>query len=232
MTTKLDAIRNAANLASLLDALNAVSAEEQTLEYDRLASDIPNYGGEAPDDAAGIYSWDAQRLLVVDRTTGALKIVPRPVRCECGDIYGEACEAEVEEGEAVAVEYMPAHLRASHLAAGNRGAYPANGAQRLTCCRACADRILESEADWASEVEEEPSADYHATRIETGPAGELVAYGHRMSGCAVSGCAGYEMRLGEIRPEQTWRDEDGEEWATIGLDDVQLPTGTLALVGR
>jgi hypothetical protein len=29
------------------------------------------------------------------------------------------------------IEYMPAHLRASHEAAGNRGCYPHNGAVRV-----------------------------------------------------------------------------------------------------
>lgn len=50
------------------------------------------------------------------------------VRCECGQIAGERCAWEGPVGETVLVEWMPEYLRASHIAAGNSGRYPHNGA--------------------------------------------------------------------------------------------------------
>ena len=164
-----DTIRNAATLDELLAAILAYRAEVRSHleddDSDRWMPDLPTFGSEEPSDTSGVWSWDAKRLLVSTGCEPGYRIIEReaesyedarryaPARCECGDVYGEACEAEVAEGERVTIEWMPAHLRASHLSSGNRGVYPANGAQRITCCRECADRILESEADWASEVE-------------------------------------------------------------------------------
>lgn len=50
---------------------------------------------------------------------------------------------------ATLIEYMPAHLRASHEAAGNRGTYPANGAERAWVRGAVDDEDLD---DWARVV--------------------------------------------------------------------------------
>jgi hypothetical protein len=69
----------------------------------------------------------------------------KPAPCECGQITGEACVARRE----VTIEHMPEHLRASHEAAGNRGAYPANGAVRLRVSRACAKLLVD---DWTRRV--------------------------------------------------------------------------------
>ena len=51
--------------------------------------------------------------------------------CECGAWSGEACYWSGPIDETVVVEYMPEHLRASHLAAGDRGQWPQNGAVRI-----------------------------------------------------------------------------------------------------
>lgn len=50
------------------------------------------------------------------------------------------------------IEYMPAHLRASHLAARNAGTYPANGAERAYVL----GDVLASQLDpdWAGLVED------------------------------------------------------------------------------
>jgi hypothetical protein len=48
-------------------------------------------------------------------------------------------EARRVEADLVLVEVMPAHLRASHEAAGNAGSYPANGAVRFLVGRKAAE---------------------------------------------------------------------------------------------
>jgi hypothetical protein len=70
-------------------------------------------------------------------------------RCECGEVLGESCRWEGPEAEMVTVEYMPEYLRASHIAAGNRGVWPHNGSLRLRCSPECATLICEGEGDWA-----------------------------------------------------------------------------------
>jgi len=72
------------------------------------------------------------------------------VHCECGRVYGERCSWSGPRGQTVIVEWIPEYLRASHEAAGNRGSYPANGAERLRVQRDCAKRIMETENKWAN----------------------------------------------------------------------------------
>ena len=47
------------------------------------------------------------------------------------------------------IEYMPAHLRASHEAARNSGTYPHNGAVR---CYVPADLVAEIDVTWTAVV--------------------------------------------------------------------------------
>lgn len=76
------------------------------------------------------------------------------VHCECGTVMGERCTFDGPRAETVVIEVMPRSLRDSHTAAGNRGSYPANGADRLRVHRDCADQILNVEGDWAAIVSE------------------------------------------------------------------------------
>lgn len=76
------------------------------------------------------------------------------VRCACGAVTGVACEWAGPRAETVILEWMPEHLRASHEAAGNRGAYPHNGAERLRVERSCAEAIVEADGEWAEIVAE------------------------------------------------------------------------------
>lgn len=69
--------------------------------------------------------------------------------CECGDITGEPCECQRE----VIVEWMPITLRSSHIAAGNSGNWPDNGAWRLEVSKACAERLVNDDPDWCSVIE-------------------------------------------------------------------------------
>ena len=76
-----------------------------------------------------------------DKREGETGEPPAPVRCESGQATGERCAWTGLAGETEVVEWMPEHLRESHRAAGNSGAYPANGALRLRCCSACAEML-------------------------------------------------------------------------------------------
>jgi hypothetical protein len=71
-------------------------------------------------------------------------------RCESGQVFGDACQWSGPASELVTIEHMPEHLRASHAAAGNRGIWPHNGAQRLQVCPACAEALVDG--DWCTEV--------------------------------------------------------------------------------
>jgi len=60
------------------------------------------------------------------------------------------------------IEYMPAHLRASHTAARNHGIYPHNGADRVWVEGGAPEVIDHLDTDWASIVssqEMRPDAD-------------------------------------------------------------------------
>jgi hypothetical protein len=50
------------------------------------------------------------------------------------------------------IEYMPVHLRASHLAAGNAGIYPHNGAKRVWVTGDCRPAVDHLDERWASVV--------------------------------------------------------------------------------
>jgi hypothetical protein len=67
--------------------------------------------------------------------------------CECGAITGARCAADLDD-DAVTIEWMPPYLRSSHEAAGNRGVWPHNGAQRLRVTPECADDAIEADTDW------------------------------------------------------------------------------------
>lgn len=86
----------------------------------------------------------------------ASEVIGDFVHCECGEWSGERCEWEGPRNSTVVVEWMPVHLRASHMAAGgNSGIYPQNGAQRLRVHHECADRILKDDSEWSDLVEGE-----------------------------------------------------------------------------
>ena len=50
----------------------------------------------------------------------------------------------------VLLEVMPAQHRASHTAAGNRGSYPANGAERYLVGREAAEALVECDGEWVT----------------------------------------------------------------------------------
>ena len=64
------------------------------------------------------------------------------VECECGELTGERCAWTGPLTETEVIEYMPEHLRSSHVAAGNSGTCPRNGAQRIRVERSCAERLI------------------------------------------------------------------------------------------
>ena len=48
---------------------------------------------------------------------------------------------------------MPEYLRASHLAAGNSGRYPMNGAERTRCARGIAEELVAGDPEWTKIIE-------------------------------------------------------------------------------
>jgi len=72
------------------------------------------------------------------------------IRCQCGEVTGQRCARIRQRTEMVCVEWMPYQHRASHLAAGNRGEYPGNGALRLLCDPECGCAMIENEEGWAN----------------------------------------------------------------------------------
>lgn len=72
------------------------------------------------------------------------------VNCECGDALGEACAWSGPRSETVVVEWMPHRLRDAHVAAGNVGTWPTNGALRLRVHVGCADALADDGAEVVS----------------------------------------------------------------------------------
>jgi hypothetical protein len=72
--------------------------------------------------------------------------------CECGKWSGTRCRWGGQRSDTVIVEFMPEALRASHVAAGNSGTYPHNGAERIRVSRDCAQWMREEDPEWCSEV--------------------------------------------------------------------------------
>lgn len=69
--------------------------------------------------------------------------------------------------EPVLVETMPAHLRASHQAAGNPGVWPDNGAERVVMARQDAEALVEDDDGWTEILRPatEADADEHGVRL-------------------------------------------------------------------
>jgi len=74
------------------------------------------------------------------------------VNCECGKATGEPCPWSGPASETETIEWMPEYLRGSHEAAGNRGSWPHNGAERLRVHEDCAEHLLEHGGDWTDRV--------------------------------------------------------------------------------
>lgn len=68
---------------------------------------------------------------------------PENVECQCGEITGTRCAWSGPKSETVILEWTPEYLRASHEAAGNRGVYPHNGAQRLRVEKGCGESLAD-----------------------------------------------------------------------------------------
>lgn len=69
-------ITNATNLRALCDALNSYD-DEARLESVVDLSNLPTYGGEAPADTTGIWSWDANSILVFCDHDSTYRVTPR-----------------------------------------------------------------------------------------------------------------------------------------------------------
>lgn len=82
------------------------------------------------------------------RQFAPLSAAEQPVPCACGEWSGERCQWQGPCAETVVIEFMPAHLRESHRAAGNSGTWPHNGAVRIRVHRDCAASMVETDGEW------------------------------------------------------------------------------------
>lgn len=81
----------------------------------------------------------------------AVKASTITVRCGCQHVTDHVwCGWIGPVREAVVVEWMLLHLRASHEAAGNSGVWPHNGSLRLPMHAPCAAQLLESDPQWTT----------------------------------------------------------------------------------
>jgi hypothetical protein len=60
----------------------------------------------------------------------------------------------------VVVETIPGYLRALHVAAGNSGTWPHNGAERIVMDRADAEELVEHDSGWSEILQGEDPKDY------------------------------------------------------------------------
>jgi hypothetical protein len=81
------------------------------------------------------------------------------IPCECGEYTGEKCSLMAD---GTVVEYMPEHLRVSHLTAGPGGMamWPHDGSVRLQINADCADWD-DSGNGWLRVVSSQDSATYN-----------------------------------------------------------------------
>jgi hypothetical protein len=71
--------RTPANLQALCDALNEFepSHDNERLEDTCDLCNLPTFGGAAPADTAGIWSWDADSVLVYCDHDSTFRVTPR-----------------------------------------------------------------------------------------------------------------------------------------------------------
>lgn len=127
-------------------------------------------------------------------------------RCQCGKLLDSSspCAWSGPLSEMVVVEWMPQHFRASHEAAGNRGIYPHNGAERSVLERSCAE-LLAADDEWIEILAGEDPANYVADEEES---------------LAPRPDAAVEAILAEIwhAPDEHWDDEAGEYRLSIATE--------------
>lgn len=144
------------------DALDAVSmgggmyahyADETSAWYLVDADDMVTLGAALLDgrDLSDVYSrWcaetgseevDGTDHATLDRIAHTGRTVT--YRCQCGEATGERCAWSGPRDQMATVDWMPEHLRESHRAAGNAGAYPHNGALRLRVHPDCAELLAD-----------------------------------------------------------------------------------------
>lgn len=77
LSQEIEPINPMADILTLEDLREAMLLEEDSvMECGKWRSDLPTFGGEAPSDTRGIWSWDAQNLLI-GTCAEDLRIVPR-----------------------------------------------------------------------------------------------------------------------------------------------------------
>jgi len=68
-------LKSVKSLEELLEKIQSDERRDEPILSDRDMSNLPTFGGEAPNDTHGVYSWDKTRLLI--QTNTGWKIVKR-----------------------------------------------------------------------------------------------------------------------------------------------------------
>lgn len=118
-------------------------------------------------EAAQVYGEEALAALAAGRYYDAIRDVraARSLASSWGDAgsWGDAAHAIAaleHVTDVVLVETMPEQYRESHTAAGNDGAYPDNGVERMLMTRAEAEVEVEADPDWTSIVRPARASDW------------------------------------------------------------------------
>lgn len=120
---------------------------------------ITTYTATATIDGVNANCWTGNAFSFVTTDKAELDAeIAAAERYAAGEGYELAIDVEetVVEADLVIVEVMPRHLRASHEAAGNRGSYPANRAQRYLVERGEASALAD---DWTEIVRDARQSD-------------------------------------------------------------------------
>ena len=84
LTTARRLVRESETLDALLDALQAIDAGcdeyDHQVFFEDDAMSLPTFGGTAPRDTRGVWSWDATRLIVGEGGVWDWEIIPREER--------------------------------------------------------------------------------------------------------------------------------------------------------
>ena len=111
---------------------------------------------------------DNMRFINLTPTQGERPMTTTTYRCGCGEWAGGQCGHTAPLSDLVVVEFMPDDEKSSHMAAGNSGCWPHNGAVRVAVTRKHAEWIVGEEGpEWASIVADANPADYLLAGLST-----------------------------------------------------------------
>jgi hypothetical protein len=126
-----------------------LGADESLISAMGVAATAKLFGVEADSDAFTAACGEYSAAFESELRSIAQKAAPQ--QCACGAALGEACSGTLG-ADAVTIEWMPDHLRASHEAARNSGSWLDNGALRLRVTPSCARHLEQHDGKWTHRI--------------------------------------------------------------------------------